>query len=273
MNSELKKMNIHTPHQFLIYEKTKEKNRRDIISNVVIQELEFLEYPKHKTAVYILSNVPDPDCVVIYTYGGTMPHMFERNADGEIVENSKVQFTWEWMRYWLGQGVAMVIFDMPDYFKASMHVTSFYRTSNDRLRESIEVVKRVKDRFPDSKIVWHGLSYGTNEAAKISQVDCGLDSVILSSAPWHVAADFDEYHQGARLDWYDVSTSKVPVLIVQHQLEKFEKAIEEMNKTDSITVTNTVTQDDGHFFRRRQSTVVKHICDWARGHPIPKEIP
>lgn len=263
----------YTPHQLLIYEKTKEKNRREIVSNAVINEIDFLEYPKHRTAMYTLSNVANPDCVVIYTYGGTTPHIFEQADDGAVIDNTNDQFTWEWMRYWLGQGVAIVIFDMPDYFKNSMHVTSFYRTSNDRLRESIEVVKRVKDKFPNAKIVWHGLSYGTNEASRISQVDCGLDGVILSSAPWHLVANYDQYHQGARLDWYDVSTSKVPVLIVQHILEKFEKATEEMSKTDSITVTNNVSQDDGHFFRKRQSTVVKHICDWARGHPIPKEIP
>jgi hypothetical protein len=210
--------------------------------------------------------------VVIYTYGGTVPHIFSVTDSGEIVEECKVQFTWEWMPQWLNQNVAIVIFDMPDYFKANMSTPSFYRVSKDRMRETHDLVSLVKEKFPDSKVAWHGLSYGCNEAAKVSQVEGLVDKVVLSSAPWHVLDDVDEYHQGARLNWYLIEDAKVPVLIVQHVLEKFEKASAEMGKTDSITVHNSVTQHDGHFFRRRQAIVVKHICDWIRGIQIPSDI-
>lgn len=262
----------YSPHQLLVFEKTKEKNRKIATKDLAIHELTHLEYPNHKTAVYIMSQVENPDYVVIYTYGGTVPHMFSLSETGEITEECKLQFTWEWMKHWLSQKVAIVIFDMPSYFAAGMFTTSFYRLSKDRMRESLALIDLVKSKFPKSKIAWHGLSYGTHEAAKISQVETAVEKVVLSSGPWHVLEDFDDHHQGARLDWYDITTAKVPVLVVQHKLEKLEKATEAMSKTDSITVSNSVSSIDGHFFRGRQASVVKSICDWLRGHPYPKEL-
>jgi hypothetical protein len=263
----------YSPHQLLVLEKTKEKNRRNSIKDLLVHELHYLEYPNHRTAVYVLSKVEDPDYAVIYTYGGTIPHMFSIDENDNIVEACKIQFTWEWMQHWLNQNVAVIIFDMPDYFKANMSTPSFYRISNDRMRESLALVDLVNTRFPESKIAWHGLSYGCHEAARMSQVDSLVEKTVLSSAPWHVLDDVDQFHQGLRMDWFNTDTVIKPMLVVQHITEKHERAAQEMSKFDSVTVTNNVTEHDGHFFRKRQAAVVKLICDWLRSHPIPKEIP
>lgn len=255
-----------------ILKKLYEKHRSLVVKDTVINELDFLEYPKHATAVYTLSKVQDPDYVVIYTYGGHNPHIFYNNDDGAVSELAEMQFTWEWMHHWLDNNVAIAIFDMPDYFKHSMFVPSFYRITSDRLREAKRVVEIVANKFPNSKLAWHGLSFGAIEAAKISLEDTQISKVILSSATWHTLDDHDTYHQGVRLNWYNVEDAKVPVLIVQHQTEKFEYATEQMTKTDSITVNNDVPQDDGHFFRGRQLQVVNAMCDWLRDNTIPKEI-
>lgn len=264
---------IYSPRQLLIFEKTKEKNRKAAVKDLAINELDYLEYPMHRTAIYYMSRVENPDYVVIYTYGGTIPHIFRYNENGEIVEACKLQFTWEWMEKWLSNNVAIAILDAPSYFQVNMSMPSSYRLTNDRMRECLHCIDRVAERFPNSKLAWHGLSYGTIEASRLSELDTKLEKIVLSSAPFHVLENWDEFHQGVRLDKYDVSKATVPVLIVQHVTEKFEKATEEMNKTDSITVTNRNTPADGHYFRRRQIRVVKAICDWIRGHEIQKEIP
>ena len=251
-----------------IYKKHRDATLRDLL----IKELDFLEYPNHRTAVYTISKVQDPDYVVIYTYGGHSPHLFYTNDDGGIDELTEIQFTWEWMQYWLDNNVAIAIFDMPDYFKHSMFVPSFYRITDDRMRESRQVVDLLESKFPNAKLAWHGLSFGAAEAAKISLQQTKISKVILSSATWHLLDDHDTYHQGVRLNWYNVESATIPVLIVQHETEKFEYVAEQMTKTDSITVKNDVPQEDGHFFRQRQSQVVNSICNWLRGNPIPKVI-
>jgi hypothetical protein len=255
-----------------VLKKIYSKHRARVVENTLINELDFLEYPKHSTAVYTLSKVTDPDYVVIYTYGGHNPHMFYMDENGKVDEHTALQFTWEWMRHWLDNNVAVAIFDMPDYFKQYMFVPSFYRITDDRLRESKQVIDLISNKFPNAKLAWHGLSFGAADAAKISLEHTKLSKVILSSATWHLLDDHDSYHQGVRLNWYNVEDAKVPVLIVQHQTEKYDYVTEQMDKTESITVKNDVPQDDGHFFRQRQQQVVTEICNWLRDKPIPKVI-
>jgi hypothetical protein len=253
--------------------------RRDSILNTdrAICELDHLTYPNHTTAYLTLSNAPDPDVVVIYTYGGLTAHHFYKKDDGTIADNTETyhQFTYEWVEKWLANDVAFVVFDAPDYFVANGHpfISSFYRRSPDRVRESKQLIDVLSAKFPNSKIVWAGLSYGAQEAAAISLEDTQLHKVANLSATWHVLADTDEFHQGARLDWYNVTDSKIPVLVVMHEKEVWDKAREQMQLTDSILVTNDVSADDGHFFRERQAEVIKAICDWFRDKPVPKIIP
>jgi hypothetical protein len=256
----------------VILKKLYEKHRAAAVKDTVINELDFLKYPQHNTAIYTLSKVQDPDYVVIYTYGGHNPHIFHTINDGVVSELAEMQFTWEWMHHWLDNNVAIAIFDMPDYFRHNMFVPSFYRLTPDRMRESKQVVELIASKFPNSKLAWHGLSFGAIEAAKISLEDTRISKVILSSATWHTLHDHDAYHQGVRLNWYNVADATVPVLIVQHQTEKFEYVTEQMTKTDSITVKNDVPQDDGHFFRGRQMQVVNAMCNWLRNTTIQREI-
>jgi hypothetical protein len=263
----------YSPRQLFIFEKVKEKNRKEATNNLVINELEFMEYPVHRTAIYYLSRVKNPDYVVIYTYGGTNPHIFHYNEQGEIAEECKLQFTWEWMDKWLSNNVAIAILDVPTYFRINSSLPSSYRNTPDRLRECLQAIDCVAARFPHAKIAWHGMSYGCIEASRISLLETKVEKVVLTSGPFHILEGWDEYHQGARLDKYDVSQAKVPVLIAHHKTEVFDKAKEEMAKTDSILVTNSSTSSDGHYFRRRQIRVVAAICDWIRGNDFPREIP
>jgi hypothetical protein len=252
--------------------------KRDSIlhGDLAVKSLEFIEYPKHKTPYLVLSRVADPDVVVIYTYGGCTPHHFHFNEEGQIQDhtNTYYQFTWDWMNHWLDQNVAVVIFDVPDYFKAYTHpwVSSFYRTSDDRLRESFQLIDIVEQKFPKASINWFGISYGAQDAANISLHKTKLHKIISASATWHVLKDVDKFHQGARLDWYDVTKSTCPVLVIMHEKEVFQKAQQEMLKTDSILVTNSVSADAGHFFSKREAEAVKAMCDWCRDKPIPKII-
>jgi hypothetical protein len=252
--------------------------KRDSIlhGDLAIKQLEFIERNAHKTAYLTLSRVSNPDSVVIYTYGGATPHHFHFDSDDKIKDHTDTyqQFTWDWMHHWLDQNVAIVIFDVPDYFKAYTHpwVSSFYRTSDDRLRESFQLIDIVEQKFPNALINWFGISYGAQDAANISLHKTKLHKIISASATWHVLKDIDKFHQGARLDWYDVTKSTCPVLIVMHEKEVFRKAQEEMLKTDSILVINPVSADAGHFFSKREAEVVKAMCDWCRDKPIPKII-
>lgn len=246
-------------------------------SNFAIYELDHLVYPAHKTAYVTLSKVPDPDVVVIYTYGGLVPHHFYKDENGRITDKTgfNQQFTYEWLGHWLDNNVAMVIFDIPDYFIANGHpwANSFYRRSKDRLREAKQLINIIHEKFPNSKITWAGLSFGAQEAALVSLEDTPLHKIANISATWHVVPDVDEHYQGARLNWYNVEDSKTPVLIVMHETEVFEKATLEMSKTDSILVANDVSPEDGHFFRGRQTETIEAICNWFRDKPYPKIIP
>jgi hypothetical protein len=257
-----------------IYQRKREKFFN---SDFAICELNYLEYPHHKTAYVTVSKVHDPDIVVIYSYGGLVPHLFYKTDDGKITDKTgyNKQFTYEWIDYWLDQNVAVVILDMPDYFIANGHpwANSFYRQSKDRLRETKHIVERITSEYPQSKICWAGLSYGAQEAAFISLEHTTLHKIASISGTWHVIPDVDEFCQGTRLDWYNVTDSNVPVLIVMHKKEVWEKAHEQMQLTDSILVTNDVSEEDGHFFRGRQQEVIKAICDWFRDKPVPKIIP
>ena len=264
---------VFSPRQLIVLEKTKEKNRRQATENLAINELEYMEYPAHRTAIYYLSRVANPDYVMIYTYGGTIPHMFYQSPSGEILEECKLQFTWDWMGKWLDNNIAVAILDVPSYFRVNSSLPSSYRMTDDRMRECLHAIDCVANRFPDAKIAWNGMSYGSVEAARVSMVETRVDKIVLTSAPFHLLDGWDEYHQGVRLDWYDVHQAKSPVLIVQHKTEKHEKATEEMSKTDSITVCNSSTDVDGHYFRRRQIKVIAAVCDWIRGNDYPREIP
>ena len=249
-----------------------------IINSCAIARLEFIQRPHHKTAVCILSRVANPDTVVVYTYGGLNPHHFKYNNQGEIIDNTInfPQFTWEWMELWLDQGVAVAIFDVPDYFVIPLYniswVSSFYRLTNDRGNEAIQLLDMLVAQFPSAKINWFGISYGALDAAMIGDRDSPLYKIVSASATWNRNTEFDEYHQGARLNHYDVTTSKKPVLIIMHEKEVCSHARDQMTKTDSLLVTNDVSAEDGHFFRGRQSQVVQAICDWFRDKPIPKVI-
>lgn len=264
--------------QHRVLTKIYERNRNNIIKSCKIAKLEFLKYPNHKTAICILSRVENPDVVVAYTYGGLTPHHFQYNTQGQIVDNTLKfhQFTWEWMEHWLNQGVAVAIFDVPDYFtipdSTISWVSSFYRLSDDRRREAKQMLDLLSEQFPDAKLNWFGLSYGALDAAMISTENTQLHKIVSASGTWHRIADVDEFHQGGRLDWYDVTKATKPVLIVMHEKEVFDHARDQMSKTDSILVTNDVNAADGHFFRQRQDLVVAAICDWYRDKPIPKEI-
>lgn len=255
-----------------------EQHRNKIINSCKIAKLEFLEYPNHKTAVCILSRVENPDTVVAYTYGGLTPHHFQYNNQGKIVDNTLKfhQFTWEWIKYWLEQGVAVAIFDVPDYFTiyntGYSWVSSFYRLSKDRLREAKQMIDMLSEQFPDAKLNWFGISYGALEAAMISLEDTKLHKIASASGTWHTIPDCDEYQQGARLDWYDVEQAKKPVLIIMHEKEVLDHVRLQMTKTDSLLVTNDVSEADGHFFRGKQKEVVATICNWFRDKPIPKVI-
>jgi len=264
---------VYSPRQLIVLEKTKEKNRKQATAGLAINELEYMEYPKHRTAIYYLSRVENPDYVMIYTYGGTIPHIFYQSESGEILEECKLQFTWDWMGKWLDSNIAVAILDVPTYFRVNSSLPSSYRMTNDRMRECLQAIDCVAARFPESKIVWNGMSYGSIEASRVSMLETKLEKVILTSAPFHVLEGWDDYHQGVRLNWYDVTQAKVPVLIVQHETEKHEKAAEEMSKTDSITVTNSSTAADGHYFKRRQLRVIEAVCNWIRGNDFPREIP
>lgn len=266
------------PDRQRVISKMYEKHRDKMLSSCAIARLEFLEYPNHKTAICILSRVPNPDVVVAYTYGGLTPHHFKYDNKGKITDNTLKfhQFTWEWIDHWLEQGVAIAIFDVPDYFVVFNTgygwVSSFYRTSNDRRREAKQMLELLKEQFPESKLCWFGISYGALDAAMISLEETPLHKIVSASGTWHRLEDRDEYQQGGRLDWYDVSNSKTPVLIVMHEKEVFDHARTQMTKTESLLVTNDVSADDGHFFRGRQSRVVTALCDWYRDKPIPKVI-
>jgi len=263
---------VFSPRQLIVLEKTKEKNRRQATADLVINELEYMEYPFHRTAIYYMSRVENPDYVMIYTYGGTIPHMFYQSESGEILEECKLQFTWEWMGKWLDNNIAVAILDVPTYFRVNSSLPSSYRMTDDRMRECLQAIDYVATRFPNARIAWNGMSYGSVEAARVSMVSTRVEKVILTSAPFHRLEGWDEYHQGTRLDWYDVAQAKAPVLIVQHKTEVHEKAAEEMSKTDSITVSNSSTPNDGHYFKRRQVRVVAAVCNWIRGIDYPKEI-
>ena len=262
----------YSPRQLIVLEKTKEKNRKQATADLVINELEYMEFPFHRTAIYYLSRVANPDYVMIYTYGGTIPHMFYKSASGEILEECKLQFTWDWMGKWLANNIAVAILDVPSYFRVNSSLPSSYRITDDRMRECLQAIKCTAEKFPESKIVWNGMSYGSIEASKISLASTQVEKVILTSAPFHRLDGWDDYHQGQRLDWYDVSQATVPVLIVQHKTEKHEKAELEMSKTDSITVSNSSTPSDGHYFKRRQIRVVDAVCNWIRDQDFPREI-
>ena len=251
---------------------------RFLASDFAIYELDHLVYPAHQTAYVTLSKVPDPDVVVIYSYGGNNPHHFYRADSGLITDRTTgqmQQFTYEWMNHWLDNGIAVVIFDVPDYFvvHGQPWVNSFYRKSKDRLREARQLIDIVADRFRSSRVCWAGLSYGAQEAAMVSLEPSRLHKVASISGTWHVIPDVDEFYQGVRLDWYSVEQSCCPVLIVMHEKETFEKAQHEMTLTDSILVTNDVSAEDGHFFRERQAEVVRAICDWFRDKNYPPIIP
>ena len=254
------------------------KKREKFFSrDFAICDLDHLVYPHHKTPYLTLSNVADPDVVVIYTYGGLVPHHFYETPDGKISDKTghHRQFTYHWIDEWLSQNVAMVIFDMPDYLVANGHpwANSFYRKTEDRIRESKQLVDVIAEKYPNSKIVWAGISYGAQEAALISLEKTCLHKIANISGTWHTIPDMDQFHQGVRLDWYDVTQSTVPVLVVMHEKEAFEKAKLEMSKTDSILVTNPeVTMDEGHFFVNRETEVVSAICSWFRDNPALKII-
>jgi hypothetical protein len=252
--------------------------KRDSIlhGDLAIKQLEFIERQKHKTAYLTLSRVANPDTAVIYTYGGCTPHHFYFDPDGQIRDQTDLyyQFTWDWMNHWLDQNVAVIIFDVPDYFKAYTHpwVSSFYRTCNDRLQESFQLIDLIEKKFPLATINWFGISYGAQDAANISLHQSKLHKIVSASATWHVLKDIDYYHQGARLDWYDVTKSTCPVLIIMHETEVFDKAREEMLKTESILVTNQVSAEAGHFFSQREVEAITAMCDWYRDRPTPKII-
>lgn len=254
------------------------KQRSRALSNLAIAELAFLEYPNHKTAICTLSKTSTPDVVVVYTYGGLTPHHFYYQEDGTITDKTfppYQQFTWEWIHHWLDNNVAVAILDVPDYFTANGigWVSSFYRMSADRRRESLQAIDLLANKFPNAKLTWFGISYGVGDAVNISLVDSRLYKIAMASGCWHVLNNLDVFHQGQRLDGYDVTDSKTPVLIIQHEKEVWEKAQDQMSKTESLLVTNNVSEDDGHFFRKRQQEVVTAICDWFRDKPIPKIIP
>lgn len=246
-------------------------------SEFAICKLEYLKYPNHKTAYVTVSKVPNPDTVIIYSYGGLVPHLFYETDDGKITDRTgyNKQFTYEWIDHWINQDVAIVIFDMPDYFIANGHpwANSYYRQSIDRHRETKQITNLIVEAYPTSKVCWAGLSYGAQEAAFISLEITGLHKIASISGTWHVLPDVDAHCQGTRLDWYNVTDSKTPVLIVMHEKEVGIKAKEQMQLTDSILVTNDVSEEDGHFFRGRQPEVIKAMCDWFRDKPIPKIIP
>lgn len=254
------------------------RKRNNILLNndFAIKQLEFIERPFHKTAYLTLSRVPNPDIAVIYTYGGVTPHHFHYDEQGQISDKTSQhhQFTWDWINHWLDQNIAIIIFDVPDYFMAfnTPWVSSFYRTSDDRLRESLQLIDLVEKKFPNTPINWFGISYGAQDAANISLHQTKLNKIASASGTWHVIKDVDKFQQGARLDWYNVSRSTCPVLIIMHEKEVFQKAQEEMLKTTSILVTNQVSAEAGHFFSKKEVEVVKAICDWYRGKPIPKII-
>jgi len=266
------------PDRQQVINKIVERTRDKLISSLPLARLEFLEYPHHKTAICILSKVANPDVVVIYTYGGLIPHHFHYTPAGKIADKTHEapQFTWEWIEHWLNQNVAIAIFDVPDYFIATAQrlawVNSFYRMSSDRTREAKQTIDLLSDQFPESKITWFGISYGALDAAMISLEDTKLYKIISASGTWHVIPDRDAYNQGGRLDWYDVASAKTPVLIVMHEKEVFDHARDQMTKTESLLVTNNVSVADGHFFRCRQNAVVTAMCDWYRDKPIPKII-
>jgi len=249
-----------------------QKKRETALANLEVAELSFLEYPNHKTAICIISRVPNPDVVVAYTYGGIEPHIFSYDQYGNITENTEKQFTWEWMPTWLDQGVAIAIIDVPSYFGMVGLVPSLYRLTSDRKREIMQSIDVLGERFPDAKIVWHGLSYGTAEASILSMEDTKLHKIAMSSAPWEWLDGHDLYHQGVRLNNYDSSMSKVPLLIAIHEKEIGNKALEEMQKTEHIIIKNDVSLEDAHFFRGRQVEAITAMCDWFRDKPIPKTI-
>ena len=270
------------PDRQEIINKIYERNRARVLdsqNSFAINRLEFLKFPAHSTALYIISRVPNPDTVVLYTYGGITPHHFYTDHLTKMVRDQtsgkNPQFTWEWIDHWLDQNVAIAILDFPTYFIANGlgWVSSFYRLTDDRRRESLLALDILADMFPSATLNWFGISYGALDAANISQVESPLRKIISSSSNWHRVPHLDSYHQGGRLDNYDVSTSKKPVLIVMHEKEVFEKAQERMQKTDSILVANDISKEDGHFFRDRQKEVVTAMCDWLRDKPIPKIIP
>lgn len=266
------------PDRQQILKKIYTRKRDSILlgDDLAIRQLEYIERPHHKTAYVTLCRVPDPDAAVIYTYGGATPHHFHFDKNGNIKDHTDRyhQFTWEWMHHWLDQNVAVIIFDVPDYFKAYEHpwVSSFYRASDDRLNESLQLIDLVEQKFPTATINWFGISYGAQDAANISLHKTKLHKIVSASATWHVLKDIDKYHQGARLDWYDVTKSTCPVLIVMHEKEVFKKAQEEMLKTQSILVTNSVSADAGHFFSKKEAEVITAMCDWYRDKPIPSLI-
>lgn len=270
------------PDRQNIINKLYERNKNRVLESqksFAINRLEFLKFPEHSTALYIISRVPNPDTVVLYTYGGLSPHHFYMDHMTNMVQDQTTgknsQFTWEWIDHWLDQNVAIAIFDFPTYFIANHvgWVSSFYRLTDDRRRESLIALDLLANMFPTATLNWFGISYGALDAANISQVESPLRKIISSSATWHLVPGFDSYHQGGRLNDYDVSMSKKPVLVVMHEKEVQEHAQAQMNKTDSILVTNDVSKDDGHFFRGRQKEVVTAMCDWLRDRLIPPIIP
>lgn len=257
----------------LLLKKIQGKKRNAASKDAVLNELDFLSYPQHSTALYTISNVQEPEHVVIYSYGGYLPHLFHYTDDNVVEEHVVGQFTWDWIGYWVERNIAVVIMDMPDFYKHSMFVPSLYRYSNGRKRECLDAIDLVSKKFPSAKLTWAGFSFGCSEASTVSLEDTKLDKIVVCSGTWHLLDGFDEWHQGARLHWYDVEHSKKPVLIVQHTQEKFEKATEQMTKTDSITVSNSeVSKDDGHFFKNKERSVAHAIIDWIQDKPYPKEI-
>lgn len=260
------------PNKDQILRKMYQKKRDIALSNLAISELSFLEYPKHSTAICILSRVTNPDIVVAYTYGGTEPHIFSYDRYGNITEETEKQFTWEWMPAWLDQNVAIAIIDVPSYFGFVGLVPSLYRVTDDRKREIKQAVDVLSSRFPESKIVWHGLSYGAAEASVLSTEDTKLHKIAVSSAPWEFLEDHDTYHQGVRLNNYDVSTSKIPFLIAIHEKEIGNKATEQMQKTESVIVKNDVSLEDAHFFRGKQVEAITAMCNWFRDKPFAATI-
>ena len=232
----------------------------------------------------LMRDTGTPRAVMVLVSGGFGILKF-RVADSSVQwEEKAADFLVRNKDRFLDHETAVAIIDVPSD-QMSPGYTPKFRKSAEHMNDLQAVIRDIKSRLPDTKLVLVGNSQGSTSGAYAGKaLGKEVDGTILTASVFDWAPPAWRLLHDSNLSDFNFSGITSPLLIVHHADDRcvattFSSAKKLAGKYPFITVRGgEAVQDNGcgplgpHGFLGREEQVITEIKNWIHGRPYKSEI-